>query len=395
MSESDDLRASASIEYVDGQSHAFGAVRRLRSRSKVLPEHARGHNRALVLQTLYHAGAMSRADLSRETGLTRVTISDLVAEFIADGIVIEMGVREATGPGKPPILIDIDRAGHQIIGIDLSGPTAFEGAVLSLDGDVLERRETPRPGGEDGEAVYAAVLQLARDVIAASNRPLLGVGIATPGVVRPDGVVLSSPNLGWVDLPLEARLAADLDLPVIARNDANAAVLAEYTFGEALSDFMLIKIGRGVGAGLITGSQPLLGSRFAAGEIGHVVVGTDGGPRCACGKEGCLEAWLSVTRLTAAIAENPDARDEVLRDAGTRMAIGIAPIVAALDLSDIVLSAPPDLLGGPFIEAAIETLRERTLEGIFDDVDIRLTHQQDIVLRGAAVMVLSGQLGVS
>ncbi|WP_223626416.1 ROK family transcriptional regulator [Microbacterium sp. EST19A] len=395
MSVSDDQRAAPPSEYGGANTHAFGPGRHLRSRSKVLPEHARGHNRALVLQTLYHAGAMSRADLSRETGLTRVTISDLVAEFIADGIVIEMGVREAVGPGKPPILIDIDRVGHQIIGLDLSGPNAFEGAVLSLDGDVLERREVARPESPDGDAAYAAALELARTLVAASTQPLLGVGIGTPGVVRPDGVVLSSPNLGWSDFPLEAKLSVDLDLPVLARNDANAAVLAEYTFGDAKADFMLIKLGRGVGAGLITGSQPLLGSRFAAGEIGHVVVGTDGGPRCACGKDGCLEAWLSVSRMREALAADPEARDEILRDSGTRMAIAIAPIVAALDLSEVVLSGPADLLDGILIDAAIETLHARTLEGVFEDVVVRRTHQDDIVLRGAAVMVLSGQLGVS
>ncbi len=221
------------------------------------------------------------------------------------------------------------------------------------------------------------------------------MGIGTPGVVRPDGVVLSSPNLGWSDFPLEGKLGVDLDLPVLVRNDANAAVLAEYTFGEAKADFMLIKIGRGVGAGVITGSQPLLGSRFAAGEIGHVVVGTDGGPRCACGKDGCLEAWLSVSRLRSEIAADSDRREDILRDAGTRMAIAIAPIVAALDLSEVVLSGPAELLDGTLIDAAIETLHARTLEGVFEDAAIRRTRQEDIVLRGAAVMVLSGQLGVS
>lgn len=395
MSDSDDQRPAATTDFVAANAHAFGPARHLRSRTKVLPEHARGHNRALVLQTLYHSGAMSRADLSRETGLTRVTISDLVAEFIADGIVVEIGVREAVGPGKPPILIDIDRVGHQIIGLDLSGPTAFEGAVLSLDGDVLERRQVPRPATPDGDAAYDALRGLAQTLVEIATQPVLGVGIGTPGVVRPDGLVLSSPNLGWTDFPLEAKLSAELDLPVLARNDANAAVLAEYTFGEAEADFMLIKIGRGVGAGLITGSQPLLGSRFAAGEIGHVVVGTDGGPRCACGKIGCLEAWLSVSRMHEALDADPAAREEILRDSGTRMAIAIAPIVAALDLSEVVLSGPAELLDGTLIDAAVETLHARTLEGVFEDVMVRLTRQDDIVLRGAAVMVLSGQLGVS
>ena len=395
MSESDETRAPAAAAYTGASAHAFAGARHLRSRAKVLPEHARGHNRALVLQTLYHAGAMSRADLSRGTGLTRVTISDLVAEFIADGIVVEKGIRETAGPGKPPILIDIDREGHQILGLDLSGPEAFLGAVLSLDGEVLERREVPRPAQPDGTATYEALLDLARQLKAAATTTLLGVGVGTPGIVRPDGVVIESPNLGWTNFPLEARLGLDLDLPVTARNDANAAVLAEYTFGEAQADVMLIKIGRGVGAGLITGGQPLLGSRFAAGEIGHVVVGTDGGPRCVCGKDGCLEAWLSGSRLAAAIAEAPESREDLLRDAGTRMAVAIAPIVSALDLSEIVLSGPADLLDDTFFDAATATLRARTLDGVFDDVVIRLTAQDDIVLRGTAVMVLSGQLGVS
>lgn len=395
MTEAGERQGSTPAQHVGAQPHAFGVPRALRSRAKALPEFARGHNRALVLQTLYHSGSMSRADLSRETGLTRVTISDLVAEFIADGIVIELGIRETQGPGKPATLIDIDRLGHQIIGLDLSDAEVFRGALLSLDGDVLELREVARTAQSDGSAAYDAVLRLSRELVSVATTSLLGVGVGTSGVVRPDGVVLNSPNLGWTDFPLEARLGADLELPVLARNDANAAVLAEYTFGDARSDFILIKIGFGVGAGLISGSQPLIGSRFAAGEIGHVVVGTDGGPHCVCGRDGCLEAWLSVTRLREEVTAHPDARDGILRDAGTRMAIAIAPIVTALDLSEVVLSGPADLLDGPLIDAATDTLRARTLEGVFDDVVIRLTSQDDIVLRGTAVMVLSGQLGVS
>ena len=115
----------------------------------MLPEHARGHNRSLVLQTLFHQGAMSRADLSRETQLTRVTISDLVAELIADQLVVEKGVREASGPGKPAMLVDLDRDGHRIVGIDLSGSDTFIGAVLTLDGDIVVRREAPVPSGAD------------------------------------------------------------------------------------------------------------------------------------------------------------------------------------------------------------------------------------------------------
>nr|WP_256971532.1 ROK family transcriptional regulator [Microbacterium esteraromaticum] len=376
-------------------AEAFGPSRALRSRAKVLPEYARAHNRSLVLQTLYHAGRVSRADLARETGLTRVTISDLVAELIADQIVREYGVREASGPGKPATLIDIDRTGHQIIGIDMSGSARFDGAVMDLDGNVVTRDAINRPLGQDGDATFAAMLELARRLVSVSDKPILGVGIGSQGVVNADGVVVSSPNLGWQGFHLRSRTRDELDLPVIVGNDANAAALAEYTFGGARSDFMLIKVGRGVGAGLITGGQSLTGSRFAAGEIGHVVVGTDGGPKCVCGKNGCLEAWLNVGRLSAAITQHPDARETILRDAGARMAIAIAPIVAALDLSDIVLSGPPELLDDVFVGSAVETLHARTMDGVFGDISIRRTEQPAIVLRGAAVMVLAAQLGIS
>jgi len=361
----------------------------------VLPEHARGHNRALVLQTLFHQGAMSRADLARETGLTRVTISDLVAELIADQLVVEKGMREASGPGKPAMLVDLDRDGHRIVGIDLSGSDTFIGAVLTLDGDIVVRREAPVPSGADD--VVDTVVALARELVAQSHAPVLGIGVGTPGVVDDHGVILTAPNLGWAGFDLEGALRGALDLPVLVANDANAAVLAAYTIAGSRDDVLLVKVGRGVGSGLLAGGQPMRGAHFAAGEIGHVTVGTDGGPLCVCGKVGCLEAWLSVPALTARLAAaSADAREGILRDAGERLGIALAPLVGVLDVSEIVLSGPTELLDGPLADAIVETLRTRTLAKFHDGVRVRMTEQgQDIVLRGAAVMVLSGQLGVS
>lgn len=359
---------------------------------KLLPEHARGHNRALVLQHLFHDGAMSRADLARETGLTRVTISDLVAALIADGYVVEVGQREASGPGKPATLVDLDRAGHRIVGLDLSGPDVFVGAVLTLDGEIVARDDEAR-----GSDPFASVAALAARLVAASHAPVLGVGVGSPGIVDDNGTVLSAPNLGWYGFALASELGAALDLPVLVANDANAAALAEYTFAGAEPDLMLVRVGAGVGAGLLSGGIPTRGARYAAGEIGHVTVGTDGGPECACGKIGCLEAWLSVPALRARLAAaTPGERDGVLRDAGERLGIALAPVVGALDLSEIVLSGPPELLDGALRAQALETLRARTLAEFHDGVRVRMTENgQDIVLRGAAVMVLSGQLGVA
>ncbi|MGX5696939.1 ROK family transcriptional regulator [Agromyces soli] len=372
----------------------------MRPTGKVLPEHARRHNRSLVLQTLYSAGAQSRADVARETGLTRVTVSDLVAELMEEGLVVELGQREDARPGKPATLIDVDRGAYRIIGIDVSGHRVLRGAVLDLSGTILERAELPL-GGATGERAFELVAELGARLIALATAPVLGVGVGTPGVVNPLGSVCSAPNLGWTDLPLQARLAARFGLPVHATNDANAAVLAEHGAGD-VDDLMLVKIGHGVGAGLIVGGRLVTGAGFASGEIGHVVVGTDGGPHCVCGKDGCLEAWLSVPRLTAQLealgvaGDDDEARTEVLGEAGRRLGIVLAPVVGALDLREIVLSGPAHLLDGPLLEATVETLRTRTMAEQTRDLRLRMTaHGQDIVLRGAAVMVLSGELGVS
>jgi predicted NBD/HSP70 family sugar kinase len=379
----------------------FSRARALRPTGKVLPEHARSHNRSLVLQTLYTAGAQSRADVSRGTGLTRVTVSDLVADLIAEGLVVELGQREDARPGKPATLIDVDRDAFQIVGIDLSEHQRFLGAVVDLDGRIVSRAEVACVGAS-GEHAVALVVDLVRTLLASTATPVLGIGVGSPGVVDTLGVVRSAPNLGWRDVELQARLQSEFGLPVHVANDANVAVLAEHGASQQ-DDLLLVKVGHGVGAGLIIGGRPVIGGGFAAGEIGHVVVGTDGGPRCACGKHGCLEAWLAVPRLTAQLAEldgdAPDAasaRDRILAEAGRRLGIILAPVVGALNLSEVVLSGPAELLDGALHDATVDTLRMRTMAEHNRDLRLRMTEQaEDIVLRGAAVMVLSGQLGVS
>ncbi|WP_431247115.1 ROK family transcriptional regulator [Leifsonia xyli] len=372
--------------------------RALRPRTKVLPEHARGHNRSLVLQSLYRSGRASRADLARTTGLTRVTISDLVSELISEGLVIELGQRDDARPGKPAVLLDVDRGATQIIGVDLSEHAVFRGAVLDMDGRILTAIEVELAGSR-GEEATGKVLALVDRLVAATTAPVLGIGIGSPGIVDAEGTVAAAPNLGWVDEPLQRRVAQRTGLPVFVANDANVAVLAEHGFADAQGDMMLVKVGHGVGSGLLVAGALVFGSRFAAGEIGQVMVGTDGGPEAPYDRERCLEAWLAVPRLERRLAAAEAAGEPaapVLREAGQRLGVALAPIVGALNLSEVVLSGPDELIGGVLLEAVGETLRNRTMAGFHSGVTIRLTSLgRDIVLRGCVVMVLSAQLGVS
>jgi predicted NBD/HSP70 family sugar kinase len=364
----------------------------------VLPEHARHHNRSLVLQSLYREGQASRADLARETGLTRVTISDLVGELIAEGLVIELGQRGDARPGKPAVLLDVNRSAIQIVGVDLSEHAVFRGAVLDMDGQVLRAAEVALAGSR-GDDATAKVLALVDELVEAATAPLLGIGVGSPGIVDATGTVVAAPNLGWTDEPLQRMLAERTGLPVFVANDANVAVLAEHGFADAHGDMMLVKVGHGVGSGLLVAGALVFGSRFAAGEIGQVMVGTDDGSEGPYDREKCLEAWLAVPRLeskvaAAAVAGRPV--EPVLREAGQRLGVALAPIVGALNLSEVVLSGPEELLAGALIDALGETLRNRTMAGFHSDVTLRMTSQgRDIVLRGCVVMVLSAQLGVS
>lgn len=382
-------------------------TRTLRPTAKVLPEHGRAHNRAMLLQHLFHEGPGSRADLARATGLTRVTVSDLIASLMAENLVEELGLSPEAKVGKPATLVGLRTESFQIVALDLTDDEHMHGAVLDLSGTLVERRSAP-VDGRTGPAAVDALLTFARELAATATCPVLGVGVGSPGVVDDEGVVLQAPNREWFDVPLAATLAAGLDLPVHVANDANAAVLGEFTYGGASGEGLLVlTVGQGVGAGIVLDGALVQGHRHAAGELGHVTVVDDRDDHdtaplgraapCACGRRGCLETVLSVPALRRRVADlDPQTADAALASVGRRLGIALAPVVSALNLSEVVLSGPPELLDGPLRDAALRTLQERTIPVISSDLQLRMTPLgEDGTLLGAAVLVLSGQLGFS
>jgi predicted NBD/HSP70 family sugar kinase len=372
--------------------------RPLRTEQKALPGDARRHNRALVLRTLFRSGPLSRADLARATHLTRAATSDLVADLLAEGLVEELGVRADQGVGKPATLLGMVPDAYLVVAVDLSDDARFGAALVNLAGKVLDRRTVERRGRTGTDAIRLAA-ELAGDVAAVSARPVLGIGVGTPGVVDPAGVVLEAPNLGWQTLDLADRLAADVPWPVHVANDANAAALAELTFGEAPDrNLLLVKIGQGVGAGVIVDGRLVLGTHFAAGEIGHVVVDPRG-HRCACGRTGCLETAVAAPLLRqrlAAVDGDAHAARRVLVTAGRRLGEALAPVVSTLNLRQVVLSGPLDVLDEAFRRAALAAIRRRTMPAVGEYVDLRFSSLgEDDVLLGAAVLVLDRELGIA
>ena len=361
--------------------------RPLRPIGKLLAEDTRRHHLSLILQQVFADGPASRADLARATGLTRVTVSDLVGSLIQDGLLAELGAPAETRVGKPPTLVGLLPDAAHIVALDLSPEDRLAGAVLDLFGQVKARVVIHREGAS-GEDAVRLVVRLARQLRAATDRPLLGIGVGSAGVVDGDGVVLNAANLGWANVDLTGILRRELHTSVYVANDANPAVLGEHTFGErAAADLMLLRIGTGVGAGLVVGGALVEGHSSAAGEIGHVVVDPDGA-RCACGRTGCLETVLAVPHLRRA--------DRSLAAVGVTLGEVLAPVVGTLNLSEIVLVGPLDLLEGELCQAVDATVRDRVMAASSAELVVRTSPLgDDLVLLGAAVLVLSNELGVS
>jgi predicted NBD/HSP70 family sugar kinase len=347
----------------------------------------------MVASMLFHDGPSSRAELARRSGLTRVTMSDLVADLAADGVVVEHGMQASTGRGKPGVLVDVDRSGLHVVAIDLSRPEGFVGAVINVLGEDLHRETVPFPSGGSSSAEQS-IVGLTERLIAAAPGRILGIGVATPGIVSPSGVVETAPNVGWTGFNVREALERVASHPVRVANDANAAALGEHLLAGSSGDMLLVKIGRGVGAGILVRGELVIGSHMAAGEIGHVTVGTDvgGGPPCACGRRGCLEAWLSAPSIRRRLG---DAEVDVAREAGERLGIALAPIIGALNLEEIVIAGPEDLLGPVFRTALAATIQDRTFPTERRTIDVRrAAFEDDAVLRGAVATVLASELGI-
>jgi predicted NBD/HSP70 family sugar kinase len=357
---------------------------------------ARAANLILVLQTLYRNPGLTRAEVARRTGLTRVTISELVALLIDDGLIHETGIAEQARPGKKAISLEVRDDTTDIIACDLSGAERLRGGVYTLHGE--QRRSATRPvNGARGEAAIDLVTDLIADLMTnpdKEERQLLGIGIGVPGTINSDGRVLTAMSLGWSDLDLQGRLHERFGVPVNVINDANAGVLAEQTFSEGHSSLLRIQIARGVGAGLLLDGQMVIGQSSAAGEIGHVIVQPDG-ELCPCGQRGCLETWASVPALETRIQREPERRDAILAEGGRYLGAVLVPILALLDINDVVLGGESRLLDGPYSEAACQWVDSHLPGEIRRPVRVRTSSLGDAAtLLGAVAVVLRTSLGL-
>jgi predicted NBD/HSP70 family sugar kinase len=356
----------------------------------------------LALQTIYRQGPTSRAEIARETRLAKATVSDLVGLLLDQGLVVELGTGVSAG-GKPPTLVSLAPRSRSIVALDMSA-VPFTGAIADLQGEIEDRAEGS--GQPMGEEAVEEVGRLAERLVGQATSDVIGVGVATPGLVDPGGTVRSAAHLDWDEVPLARLLRARIGVPVHVANDSHVAALAEYSHefpeGESL---VLVRVGEGVGAGIVLDGRLYRGPGSGAGEIGHVVVDEDGLP-CWCGRNGCLETVVAIGALLAnasAVLGRPASVDDlalpaaegIVSAAGHSLGAALAHVVATLDVRHVALAGPVRAAGEPFRAAVAETIKERVLPTMSAHVDVRWAAlDADLVLAGASAMVLAAELGV-
>jgi glucokinase-like ROK family protein len=281
----------------------------------------------------------------------------------------------------------------------------------------------------NGEAALELVYQLVEKLIKAATSPILGIGIGAPGLMNPEqGIVRKSVSLEWQDLPLRNLLETRYSLPVYIANDSQVAALAEYTFGgssQKTSSLVVVKIGRGVGAGIVIDGQLHYGDGYGAGEIGHVMV-VENGERCLCGHLGCLETVISsraiISRAKTIAQSNPASSlhnfvdtpeaittdivleafntgdtelQEAVAELGRYLAISVANLVGVLSIRHVLIGGSLARFGETLVEPMRQEIRQRVQATQASETCVNIaTLGTDIVILGAASLLLNYELGL-
>jgi glucokinase len=282
--------------------------------------------------------------------------------------------------------------GRVVVGVDLGG-TNLRTALLSSDGDILDKRKEATQSSEGWKKVVSRLVDnitRQREIAAQRGLDVAAVGVGAPGVIQMDkGIVVKSPNFpDWNNLPLRDELEKALHVPVIIENDANAAALGEQWRGAGrnIGSMILLTLGTGVGGGIVLDNAIWHGADGMAGEIGHMTL-IPNGRECSCGNTGCLEMYASARGIVQSYCEElavsrasenvggitsekiyQSARDgnaiarRVMKDMGRMLGIGIANLINIFNPQMIVIGGGVKDAWPLFIGATHEEVMRRAFQ---------------------------------
>ncbi len=325
-------------------------------------ERARSHNRQVVLGRIRGAGQIGRAEIARASGLSIQAVSNIIADLLNDGFILEQG-RRVAGRGQPPVQYALHAQGGYALGVEIR-PDAVFAAVLDLCGTTIASERAGLPATDRG-TVTRSVSALCDRVLVASGAPtarVLGAGVVMPGPFGTTGIRGNdSELLTWDDVAPEAWFSEALGLPVLVENDANAAAMAERITGVAqgLDSYAFLYFGAGLGLGSVQKGRLMAGAFGNAGEIGHI-------PVPASGSSVPLESVVSRLSIQRALQEagiETRSGEDLARlyEAGNTALLNwldyaIEPLSAAVTIVENLFDPQSVILGGAMPDPILDHL---------------------------------------
>jgi predicted NBD/HSP70 family sugar kinase len=316
----------------------------------------RNINRQIVLNYVREREPISRAEIAKQTELQRSTVSAIVDSLVTEGFIKEIGVGESSG-GRKPTLLQLRKDQPVAVGVDIT-PTTTSVALANLAGEILEQQSFQT--SPDSEKTFEQIIKRLLKIKSKLKSDSVEIGVSIPGLVdAATGIVSYVPYFQWKHWNLKQKIERAAELPVVIDNDANAIALAELWFGgleHTVKNFVSVLVAEGIGTGIIFDGQIYRGNQGAAGEFGHMVVGSKNKVVCSCGSTQCWEAFASnkatlarFNDLTDRKAENVEEVFSLALEQNTEalktvnettryLALGIVNLIVGLSPEIIVIS---------------------------------------------------------
>jgi glucokinase-like ROK family protein len=391
-------------------------------------EGRRRYHRAVILELVRTSGPISKSELARLGQLRLPIVSEIVDDLVDEGLIGERGTGLSTG-GRPPVLFGLRPRARCAVGINVD-TRDLTLVVVDLNATVENRIKVPSEMAKGPRRLFIRVREALRQLFSelpGSFGEVVGIGLALPApVLSSKGTAFSPPSYpGWGELDIGSLVEAEFGLRVLLDNDANAAALGEHLYGAGRGKVNMCYIiaHRGIGGAVIVDGVLHRGAQGGAGEIGHTAIDLDG-PRCGCGRYGCLEAFagraaiarrasqalkraggrkisgrepdaLIAEDVIEAALEGDEVARRVLEETGEYLGIGISNLVNLLDPELVVLGGSTMRAGSLILDPAIKVVRRRALPQVAEGVRIVAGNLgEDAGAIGAAALVLRGMFAV-
>ncbi len=388
------------------------------------------HNRTLIMNRIVQEGAISRAGLSRMTGLSKGGITQIINELLKLGLITE--TRSPMGnPGRIPYLLELNSEECYTIAVDLSRHYCIVSSV-DLKGNIRKKMKYDFTLADTPYSILNTICVFIQEILESMKmKKVIGIGVVSPGPVNNERGVIQNPHNfpGWSNIPIIDIIYDKIGVHVILENVANAYGIAEKYYGEGgkYRNFITIIVDEGIGSAIIIEHKLFRGSSGYSNEFGHISIDREG-IKCTCGNIGCVEMYAALPKIIAQLENSLDigARssffegirrkrhitwDDILEGLRREDELSIkllqkeaeligSALVSAINLLEpqaVFLSSKIAKAGDYILEPLIEYVKDKTLTRSFEIPDILISKIEDASLAGGAALVLehfiSGELG--